>query len=156
MLTSPTDPAALGKEEIKYVVSPDIVTTSGSTSFLTWPPTNFTVDLTANVRDSSGKMVASPRVVGNGQAEFSEFKSDHGLAGRLAMQDALLKMQRALLETSYGPIVPIGTRAIPDTDASPKAATISDRLAKLKALLDQGLISPADFDAKKKQILDSL
>ena len=153
-LKAPTDSTAIGKDNIKFVISPDIITTSGSTSFLTWPPTNFTVDLTSNVRDASGKLIASPRVVGNGQAEFSDFKSDHGLAGKLAMEDALLKMQRALLETTYPGTLPAFTPATPGP-ASRQTPT-ADRLEKLKSLRDQGLITPEDFEKKKKEILDSL
>ena len=151
------DAPGVSKGGIQYVISPDIVTTSGSTSFLTWPPTNFTVDLTSNVRDASGKLVASPRVVGNGQAEFSDFKSNHGLAGQLAMADALTKMQRSLSETSFSgsdaSIAPAPKSTIP---TPPARGGASDRLAELKRLRDGGLISEADYESKKKHILDAM
>ena len=153
----PGDGAAIAKGGVQYVISPDIVTTSGSTSFLTWPPTNFTVDLTSNVRDASGKLVASPRVVGNGQAEFSDFKSNHGLAGQLAMVDALTKMQRLLSETSFSradaSTAPASKATIP---TPPMRGGASERLAELKSLRDGGLISEADYEQKKKQILDAM
>ena len=93
------------KQDVKYVIEPVIVTSSGSTGFFTWPPTNFTVDLTSNIRDKLGKPVTNPRVVGNGQVDFIlDMHGDYGVAGRLAMEDALLKMQQALLEADYGSI----------------------------------------------------
>lgn len=156
-IDAPGGAAAIAKSGVQYVISPDIVTTSGSTSFVTWPPTNFTVDLTSNVRDASGKLVASPRVVGNGQAEFSDFKSNHGLAGQLAMADALTKMQRSLSETSLSgsdaSIAPASKATIP---TPPARGGASERLAELKRLRDGGLISEADYENKKKQILDSM
>jgi hypothetical protein len=39
-------------------------------------------------------------VSGEGSAEFSEFKSDFSLSGKRATADALLKMQRVLLDTT--------------------------------------------------------
>lgn len=125
------------KEEIKYVLEPILVTNSGSTGFFTWPPTNFTVDLTTNIRDAFGKIVANPRVIGNGQVHFIlDMHGDYGLAGRRAMEDALLKMQRALLEIDYN--------------------NVSSRLEKLKDLFDKGLVTLEEYEHKRKEILDSL
>ena len=159
-LKSASDSNELSKNEIKFTLVPDLITTSGSTGLFTWPPTNFTVDLTSKIRDASGKDVGNPRVVGNGQAAgFSEFKGDFGIAGRRAMEDALMKMQRALLEFRYenstaSAVTPI---AIPANSASyqPKDQT-SGRLEKLKNLFDRGLISKNEYERKRKEIVDSL
>lgn len=94
-----TDPETIKSNNLDYVLTPTIVTSSGSTSFVTWPPTNFVVDLSTTIKDKSGTLITTKRVVGNGAAEFSEFKSEHGLAGRRAMEDALLKMQDSFLDT---------------------------------------------------------
>jgi len=96
-ITSSDGAADLSRDGINLTVTPEVITSSGSTGFFTWPPTNFTVDLTTVVRDANGKILANPRVVGNGQAAgFSDFKGDFGIAGRQAMEDAVKKMQRAL------------------------------------------------------------
>ena len=91
-LTSATDSAAIGRDNIKYIVTPVLITASGSTSPFTWPPTDFTVDLTSTVQDVQGGNVATKRSVGQGKAEFSEFsKLGTGLAGSRAMEDAVQK-----------------------------------------------------------------
>jgi hypothetical protein len=65
---------------------------------LTWPPTYFGIDLVCTVHDADGTLIDTKRVVGKGNAEFSEFKSDFGLTGKRAMEDALLQMQKLLLD----------------------------------------------------------
>ena len=148
------------KQNVKYVIEPVMVTTSVSTGFFTWPPTNFTVDLTSNIRDKLGKPIANPRVVGNGQVDFIlDMHGDYGLAGRLAMEDALLKMQRALLETDYGSIptkVVLPSSEDQNVKSSQPKDQISMRLEKLKDLLDKSLITSDDYEHKKRQILDGL
>jgi len=46
--------------------------------------------------------------------------------------------------------------AAPAAPAAPAQESIEDRLGKLKALLDKGLISPADYDATKAELLKKL
>lgn len=99
ILKKPDDTEMIAKNQISYIITtPQIVTTSSSSSMLTWPPTDFTVDLTCEVRDQNGKLVDTKRVVGKGKAEFAQFKTDYGLSGKLAMEDALLQLQRLLLD----------------------------------------------------------
>ena len=86
----------LGQAGADYVITPTIVTNSGSDGLLTWPPSNFTVDLTLTIRRASGEIVASPRVVGHGHAADGERIFDHAIAGRRAAEDALLKMRDQL------------------------------------------------------------
>ncbi|HUL41101.1 MAG TPA: hypothetical protein VLV32_04240 [Burkholderiales bacterium] len=97
VLKSSNDAATISKQSISYVITPVIATNSSSSSILTWPPTRFTVTLTCNIADSHGKPVTIISVTGEGQAEFDEFKHNFSLSGERAAQDALLKMQRALL-----------------------------------------------------------
>ncbi len=89
--SSPTTPAGAD-----FHVTPMIVTNSGSTGFFTWPPSNFSVDLTCTIRNAAGKIVASPRVIGQGTASTSERVHDYGIAGRRATEDALVKMRDQL------------------------------------------------------------
>ena len=84
---------------IKLVVLPEIATTSSSSSPFTWPPTAFSVDLTCNINDDSGKLVKSVKVTGNGNASFDEFKSNFSLASVRASNDALAKLIQALADT---------------------------------------------------------
>lgn len=153
-LKSSNDQSELSKESIKYVFEPVMLTTSGSTGFFTWPPTNFTVDLTSIIRDTSGKTKGNPRVVGNGQVDFIlDMDGDYGLAGRLAMEDALLKMQRALLEFKYEDTP---TSIVTGNNAQQPKDPPSERLEKLKELLDKGLVTSDEYERKKKEIIDSL
>jgi len=92
----------VGRAGTDYVITPAIVTNSGSDGLLTWPPSNFTVDLTLTIRRASGEIVASPRVVGHGHAADGERIFDHGIAGRRATEDALLKMRDQLRGLNLG------------------------------------------------------
>jgi hypothetical protein len=74
------------------VFTPTITTTSSSPSAFTWPPTKFTADLSCAVTDASGNAVTSVQAVGNGAAEFDEFKSDFSLSARRAVADAVAKL----------------------------------------------------------------
>lgn len=98
VLKSPTDQGALTSAGIQYVIVPTITTDSSSSSLMTWPPTDVTVNLKCDVSDAKGNAVASALVTGTGHAEFSEFKSDFSLSGERASQDALIKMQQKLLD----------------------------------------------------------
>jgi hypothetical protein len=155
-LSTANDPAAMAKDNIKYVVTPSIVTTSGSTSAFTWPPTDFTVDLTTNVKDAQGRTVATKRAVGQGQAEWGEFtKLGWGLAGVRAMESALRKTQAELLTLTLGP-AGSGTAATTAPSSTPSTKQMADRLAELKSLADSGLITPAEYEKKRLEMLNSL
>jgi hypothetical protein len=148
-LSSLTDSPS--ETRIDYVIVPTIVTTSGGSGLFTWPPTNFTVDLTCTVRDPTGVQIAMPRVVGVGTAETGERLRDHAIAGRRAMADALVKMQAAMLELKL-PGAPAPSS--PPTPTVPSSAAA--RLSELKDLKDKGLISEAEYEVKRKAVLDSL
>lgn len=98
VLKSSNDADAITKHSINYVITPEIKTDSSSPSVLTWPPTKFSVTLTCNITNASGKMIGKPVVTGEGKAEFSEFKSDVSLSGKRATLDSLLKMQDTLMQ----------------------------------------------------------
>lgn len=69
---------------VSLVFTPRIQTDSSSSSWLTWPPTSFTVEVSCVVSDAAGAEVAQVRAVGQGAARFNEFNGDYGLAARRA------------------------------------------------------------------------
>ncbi len=81
---------------VSYVIKPTITTTSSSDSALTWPPTQFTVELVCQVTDASGAALTEVRGSGKGVATFSEFKSDFSLAARRAAKEAVDNLVKAL------------------------------------------------------------
>jgi hypothetical protein len=87
VIKSPSDSIAIEKNEISLVFAPEITTSSNSQSIFTWPPTQFTIELALNATDAVGNLISRIRVIGSGVAEFSEFKSDFGLAGRRAASE---------------------------------------------------------------------
>jgi len=98
VMKSPTDSDAFRRDGVTLVVTPTIATDSSSDSLLRWPPTSFSVRLTCAVSDAAGKVVTQPTVEGVGKATLSEIIADVSVAGKRASQDALGKMQRALLD----------------------------------------------------------
>lgn len=97
-LKTPTDQEAIASNGLSYIITPEIVANSSSPSALTWPPTEFSIDLTCKITDASGKLLDNVKVSGKGKAEFDEFKADFGLSGKRATEDALLRMQGKLLD----------------------------------------------------------
>ena len=95
-LDSASDTARLAKDGIQLVISPKLTTNSSSDSLLTWPPTQFSIELTCKVTDKVGAPVTEVKATGTGRAEFSEFKSDHSLSAKRAAQDAMAKLVKAL------------------------------------------------------------
>lgn len=97
-LKTPADQEAISSNGLSYIITPEIVANSSSSSALTWPPTQFSIDLTCKITDTSGKLLDSVKVTGEGKAEFAEFKQDFGLSGKRATEEALLRMQGKLLD----------------------------------------------------------
>lgn len=83
-------------EALRYIIVPQITTTSYSPSLFTWPPTIFTIELVCKVSDAEGRAITEVRATGDGRAEFDEFKSDFSLAAKRAADDALGKLIKAL------------------------------------------------------------
>lgn len=129
---------------VDYVIRPEIVTDSFSTSSITWPPTNFTVNLAGKITDPTEKQIKIIKVIGEGQAEYSEFFSERGLAGMRAMEDALVKMKRSLFDINYENIA-----------INNKSESV-ERLESLKGLNERGLITAEEYAIKKREILDGM
>jgi len=143
------------QNKIDLILTPKIITSSGSTGFFTWPPTNFSVDLTNTITSVDGKIISEPRAVGTGGASTSEKLSEHGVAGRRAIEDALLKSQVMLFNVEL-PQKNNSTNLVKSVKKESSGASISDRLKSLKELKDSGLINEEEFKNKKKEIIELL
>lgn len=93
LVRSATDKATLDKNDVSLVFLPKLTTTSSSSGLFTWPPTAFSVSIEYTVLDAAGKEIYKNLLVGNGNATFDEFKTELGLAGRRAAEEALKKFQ---------------------------------------------------------------
>ena len=100
VIKSSSDANAIQEHDISFVFVPEISTSSNSNSAFTWPPTQFTIDLSCYVTDPVGNMISRIRVVGIGAAEFSEFKADFGLAGRRAASELSEKLKQEIVSNS--------------------------------------------------------
>lgn len=98
-IQNPKDNAAVASSGISLLITPEIRTISSSESPFTWPPTQFTVDLSCTVTDAKGQAVQVVRVSGYGQATFDEFKSNFSLAAVRASNNALALLIKALGES---------------------------------------------------------
>ena len=95
-MTSADANANAGGKPLALSFVPSIATQSSSSSMLTWPPTAFTLTLQVKASDATGKQVWSEVITGNGIASFDEFKTDPGLAGKRATEQALQQLQSRL------------------------------------------------------------
>lgn len=93
------DKQFIASNNIAYVFVPTIETNSSSSSFTTWPPTDFSVSLECKATNNGGSTVWQKTVKGEGKAEFAEFKHDFSLAGRRASKDAFAKLQQEIQAT---------------------------------------------------------
>ena len=96
VIQSLSDQETIRSQGVSYVFSPTITTTSDSPSLFTWPPTKFSIDLSCLVSDAHGKVLTTVKAQSSGAAEFSEFKSDFGLAGRRAAAQLSTEFQQAV------------------------------------------------------------
>ncbi|MDO9569945.1 MAG: hypothetical protein Q7J58_11260 [Hydrogenophaga sp.] len=87
-------------EGLRFVITPQINTTSYSPSIVTWPPTIFTIELVCKVTDGEGRLVTELRAMGEGRAEFDEFKSDFSLSAKRAADEALGKLLRSVADNA--------------------------------------------------------
>lgn len=100
VIKSSSDSGAIRENGISLIFAPEISTSSNSQSAFTWPPTQFTIDLSCNVTDSAGNDISRIRVVGSGAAEFSELRTDFGLAGRRAASELAEKLKQEISTNS--------------------------------------------------------
>ena len=98
-IANPKDAAAIASSGITLLITPEITTSSSSESIVTWPPTQFTVNLVCTVVDAKGVPVTVVRASGYGRATFDEFKTNFSLAAVRASNDALRLLVKALQES---------------------------------------------------------
>lgn len=92
------------EKNIDYILKPKIFTSSGSESFFTWPPTDFTINFNLRVFDQANNEIGSVNAMGVGKAEFSEFISDKGLAGKRAAENMLKDLSDKLSKFQFSNI----------------------------------------------------
>ncbi|WLI90086.1 SPFH domain-containing protein [Massilia sp. R2A-15] len=82
-------------------------------------------------------------------------QNEGGLAGMGAGLGAGVAVGQAMAQGLSGAFAQPATAA-PAAPAAPAQESIEDRLGKLKGLLDKGLISAADYDSNKAELLKKL
>lgn len=87
-INSITDKQAISEKNISFIFVPKLITNSSSSSAFTWPPTEFTISLSCEALNKDGDVVWRKAINSKGNAQFSEFKSDHSLAARRASAEA--------------------------------------------------------------------
>lgn len=97
-IQSVSDTKSIAENNISLIYLAEISTTSSSDSAFTWPPTYFRVELSCNVSSISGSDLTKFKVTGSGNAEFSEFKINTGLAGTRASSDLSEKLRLEILK----------------------------------------------------------
>ncbi|MEO7578754.1 MAG: SHOCT domain-containing protein, partial [Massilia sp.] len=83
-------------------------------------------------------------------------QNEGGLAGIGAGLGAGAMVGQAMAQGLNGAFAPQQAQTAPAAPAAPAQESIEDRLAKLKGLLDKGLISAADYDSTKAELLKKL
>lgn len=64
----------------------------------TRPPTDFSINFECQAMEAVGKPVWQASIEGKGQASFSEFKSNFGLAAHRAAEYAFTQLQRQSID----------------------------------------------------------
>ena len=86
------------KDKVDLLAEIKISTTSFSSSTMTWPPTQFGVNLSCDIKDLNGDVLTNIQAKGEGYSEYSEwFLADKGLSGKRASEDVLNKFQNLIL-----------------------------------------------------------
>ncbi len=86
------------KNSVDLLAEIKISTTSFSASSMTWPPTQFGVNLYCDIKNVNGDVLTNIQVNGEGFSEYSEwFLADKGLSGKRASEDALNKFQNLII-----------------------------------------------------------
>lgn len=134
------------KLENDLVAEITISTNSSSSSAFTWPPTLFGVNISTDLLDTKTGKKEKILVVGEGRAEFEEFKSNFNLSAKRASEDALNKFGTAIAGAE---LLKVGAGEEKKSVVHPKEV----RLRELKRLFDGGLIDAAVYNERLKAIL---
>lgn len=88
------DQETMEKLGIDYVVIPTITTESGGTSFVTWPPTYFKMELSNSVFSRNHKLIATVSSDGDIDLKNSDKINNRYILGAKATEEALYKMPK--------------------------------------------------------------
>ena len=83
-------------------------------------------------------------------------QNEGGLAGLGAGMGAGAMLGQAMAQGMSGAVQQPAAPAAPAAPSAPAEVSIEDRLGKLKSMLDKGLISAADYDSTKAELLKKL
>jgi hypothetical protein len=126
-----------------------ISTNSSSSSAFTWPPTLFGVNINAEFSDQKTGVKEKLLAIGEGRAEFSEFKNNFNLSAKRASEDALKKFSAAIAASNF-----IRTKEVESSSLVKTSETNKEtRLRELKRLFDGGLIDQNVYKERQKSIL---
>lgn len=134
------------KSDNDLVAEITISTNSSSSSAFTWPPTTFGVNISTDLSNPKTGKKEKVLVVGEGRAEFSEFKSNFNLSAKRASEDALNKFGAAIAGASL-------LKVAPGEEGKLDGNSKEFRLRELKRLFDGGLIEAAVYNERLKVIL---
>ncbi|HED32924.1 MAG TPA: hypothetical protein ENJ08_01720 [Gammaproteobacteria bacterium] len=98
-LKSKDNDPLIKNKNIKFIFSPKIKTDSSSESAFTWPPTDFTVELTCIAYSPDGKQIWKETVTGKGHAEYGDFMNDFSMSAKRASQLAFTIMRDKILSS---------------------------------------------------------
>lgn len=134
------------KADNDLVAEITISTNSSSSSAFTWPPTLFGVNISSDFLNPKTGNKEKLFIVGEGRAEFSEFKSNVNLSARRASEDALNKFGAA--------IAGAGFLKVESGDQVKSVGNSKEvRLRELKRLFDEGLIDTGVYSDRVKAII---
>jgi hypothetical protein len=107
-LDATSQPTPIRVGGVRYLISPELVTSVVPSGNALSPTTSFTVELTNSIRCPSGVLVGRVQVVAQSRTGLLESAVDEGAAGRRAIQEALMKMQHAMAQRNWGEASPGG------------------------------------------------
>lgn len=140
---------AQSKSENDLVAEVTISTNSSSSSAFTWPPTLFGVNISTDLLNPKTGKKEKILVVGEGRAEFSEFKSNFNITAKRASEDALNKFGAAIAGSSL-------LKVESGEDGKSTGNSKEGRLRELKRLFDGGLIEVTVYNERLKAILSEV
>jgi S1-C subfamily serine protease len=95
------DQEFIKNQHISYIFKPSITTNSFSRSYVYWPPTSFTFELTLTVIDSNNNHVWNKTVNAEGISEWEKLKNNWSLSAILASERAYQLMASELLKSDF-------------------------------------------------------
>ncbi|MEJ1356535.1 MAG: hypothetical protein RPU52_13165 [Candidatus Sedimenticola sp. (ex Thyasira tokunagai)] len=95
-MPSENDKVFISDNDISFVFTPKIETSSSSSGVLTWMATDFTVDLNVKAINEGGDKIWEKTIKKDGHAEFEELTKDLQLSSRRASEKVFKELQQAI------------------------------------------------------------